>query len=267
MELKKVALITGCSSGVGRALCIALKKTGYVVIASARELDKIKDLEVDYRVRIDVTDQKSINMAVSEVITQFGRIDILVNNAGYSVRVAVEEMNLNMLEQMFQVNVYGMVRMIQTVTPYMREQHNGKIINVCSVSGRLTTGINGGYCATKHAVEAISEAARYELNAFGIQVTILEPGAMETTFFKTLSKNSDQNMMNKNSPYYSFYQKDLKRRLHQHNTPVVKSVNQICKVIEKKHLKTRYQISLSWIYRILIHLPDSIKEKLIYRFG
>ncbi len=263
----QVVLITGCSSGVGRNLCVALKKRGYTVVASARSLHKIEDLDVDMKVELDVTKGNTIKRAVDEMILRFGRIDILVNNAGYSVRVAVEEMNLHETEKMFDVNVYGVIRMIQEVAPYMRKQHYGKIVNIGSVAGKLTGMINGGYSATKHAVEAISEAARYELKQFGIQVTLLEPGAIETEFFNTLSLNSDQRMQRSESPYYAFYQRNLEEQKTQKRADVQESVERICRIIDKKKWKVRYTISLPLIYSILIKLPDGIKEKLILKFS
>lgn len=264
---KQVVLITGCSSGVGRNLCIALKKRGYLVIASARNLEKIKDLDTDMKVAIDVTDNISIKKAIGNIISKFGRIDILVNNAGYSIRSSVEDIDLDKIHQMFNVNVYGMIRMIKIVAPYMRTNHYGRIINIGSISGKITSIVNGGYCASKHAVEAISEAARYELKDFGIEVSVLEPGAMDTEFFNTLSKNSDSRMKNCQSIYNSFYQRDLNYRKRQKRADVKKSVDSICRIINKKRLKARYKISVPFYFSILCHLPDAIKEKLIIKFS
>lgn len=264
---EKVVLITGCSSGVGRSLCNELMEKGYRVVASARSLKSIEDLQVDLRVELDVTDNKSIEYAINMIIEKFGHIDILVNNAGYSVRSAIEEMNMDETENMFDVNVYGILRMIQVVVPYMRKQHSGKIMNIGSISGKLTGLINGGYCASKHAVEAITEAARYELREYGIQVTVVEPGAMETEFFHKLSINSDKRMNNEISPYFHIYQRDLKYRKNQNRTNVEESVKQISKIMNKKKWKVRYTISLSFIYSLLIRLPDWLKEILILKFN
>ena len=171
----KVALITGCSSGLGRKLCILLAQKGYQVVATARDISKIEELPVDSKLEMDVSDKESIEIAIEKVIRQYGKIDVLVNNAGYSVRSAIEEIDLKEIAKMFEVNVYGVIRMIQAVTPYMRKQNSGKIINVGSISGKLTGFVNGGYSASKHAVEAISDATRLELQSFGIQVSVLEP--------------------------------------------------------------------------------------------
>lgn len=264
---KKVVLITGCSSGIGKSLCEQMKSEGYIVVASARNKDSISTINADMLLEIDVTKEITISKAIEQIMNRYSRIDILVNNAGYSVRSAIEEIQISEIQQLFDVNVNGIIRMIQAVTPIMRAQEQGKIINIGSVSGKLTTGINGGYCASKHAVEAISEAARYELQPYGIQVTVLEPGAIDTNFFKTLSINSDERMNNSASPYFSFYQKDLNFRKRQERADIEKSVKVICKIIQKKHLRVRYTISLPIIFKILVRLPDGIREKMMLRLS
>jgi NADP-dependent 3-hydroxy acid dehydrogenase YdfG len=259
----KVVLITGCSTGVGRELCILLAEKGYQVVATARNISKIEDIPADLKLELDVSDKTSIDNAVGKVIRQYGKIDILVNNAGYSVRAAIEEIDLMEISQMFEVNVYGVIRMIQAVAPYMRKQNSGKIINVGSVSGKLTGFVNGGYCASKHALEAISDAARLELQSFGVQVSLLEPGAMDTDFFNTLSKNSDQRMKNNKSVYSSFYQSDLNYRKKQKRADVGKAAETIYKILKKKKLRARYKVVLPIFYSVLIALPDDIREKLM----
>ena len=262
----KVVLITGCSSGVGRKLCTLLAEKGYRVVATARDITKLDEIQVDMKLVLDVSDEESIENAMGKIIRQYGKIDILINNAGYSIRSAIEEIDLDEMSHMFDVNVYGLIRMIQAVSPYMRHQNSGRIINIGSVSGKLTGYVNGGYCASKHAVEAISDAARLELKSFGIQVALLEPGAMDTDFFKTLSKNSDQRMNNNKSPYSSFYQSDLNFRKKQKRAEVGKAAEDICKILEKKKLKARYKIALPIIYSVLIVLPDGIREKFMVFF-
>jgi NADP-dependent 3-hydroxy acid dehydrogenase YdfG len=263
----KVILITGCSTGVGRELCILLAKKGYQVVATARNISKIEDITADMKLELDVSDKASIDNAVGKVIRQYGKIDILVNNAGYSVRAAIEEIDLVEMSQMFEVNVYGVIRMIQAVAPYMRKQNSGKIINVGSVSGKLTGFVNGGYCASKHALEAISDAARLELQSFGVQVSLLEPGAMDTDFFKTLSKNSDERMKNNKSAYSSFYQSDLNYRKKQKRADVGKAAETIYKLLKKQKLKARYKVVLPIFYSVLIALPDGMREKLMLGFN
>lgn len=262
----KVTLITGCSSGLGRRLCILLAEKGYLVAATARDISKIDDVPADLKLKLDVTDEESIKNAVETVITHYGKIDILINNAGYSVRSAIEELDLKEMSQMFEVNVYGVIRMIQAVTPYMRKQNSGKIINIGSISGKLTGYVNGGYCASKHAIEAISDAARLELQRFGIQVSVLEPGAVNTEFFNTLSRNSDKKMKSDKSPYRDLYQNDMNYRKKQKRADAGKAAEDIYNKLIKKKLKARYLIAVPKIFNLLIALPDGLREKVMILF-
>ena len=263
----KVTLITGCSSGLGRRLCILLAEKGYLVAATARDISKIHDIPAALKLKMDVTDEESIKIAVETVIRQYGRIDILVNNAGYSVRSAIEEIDLKEMSQMFEVNVYGVIRMIQAVAPYMRKQNSGKIINIGSISGKLTGYVNGSYCASKHAIEAISDAARLELQSFGIQVSVFEPGAVDTEFFNTLSKNSDEKMKNNKSPYMDRYQNDMNYRKKQKRADIGKAAEDIYNKLNKKKLKARYLIAVPKIYNLLIVLPGGLREKILLLFS
>lgn len=259
----EVVLITGCSSGLGKGLCVLLVQKGYRVVATARDIGKIADVPADMKLELDVCDKKSIDHAIKMIIETYGKIDMLINNAGYSVRSAMEEFDLEEMSKMFDVNVYGVIRMIQAVAPYMRKENFGKIINVGSVSGKLTGFVNGGYCASKHAVEAISDATRLELRAFGIQVCVLEPGAIDTDFFHTLSKNSDRNMQNGNSPYHNLYQKDLNYRKKQKRADTVKATEEIYKIISREKLKARYRIVLPKKFSLLLLLPEAMRENML----
>lgn len=211
-----IALITGCSSGMGRALCQKMMEKGFKVIATARNISSMDGLEADIKLELDVTDEKSIRTVVNTVQKKYGHIDILVNNAGFSTRGALEEISVQKVQDMFDVNVFGMIRMIQAFSKMLRESKNGKLINIGSVSGRYTQAANGCYCASKHAVEAISEAARYELSPFGVQVTVIEPGPIDTNFFQKVATNSDTLMNNSKSPYYNIYSKNIKVRDRYH---------------------------------------------------
>lgn len=262
---EKVVLITGCSSGVGRELCRTLTEKGDLVVATARSLERLEGVPAALKVALDVTDQNSINRAVTAVMNAYGRIDVLVNNAGYSVRAAVEEIDLTEMARLFDVNVYGIVRMIQAVAPIMRQQRAGRIINIGSVSGRLTGLVNGGYCASKHAVEAISDAARLELQGFGIQVAVLEPGAMDTDFFRTLSQKSDQHMHNSQSPYHPFYQRDLAFQKKQKRADLHQATGEIGTILDSKKLKGRYPVALPFVYSLLLALPEGLREWLLLR--
>ena len=165
-------LVTGAGSGVGRATSVLLAARGHEVIATARNLASLSDLEVALRLRLDVTDAASIEQLVAEV----GSLDGLVNNAAIAVDGPVEHVDLDDVRQMFEVNVYGPVRLIQAFVPAMRQRRAGVVVNISSVAGRVAQPLDGFYSATKHALEAISEALYVELAHFGVRVVIIEPG-------------------------------------------------------------------------------------------
>jgi NAD(P)-dependent dehydrogenase (short-subunit alcohol dehydrogenase family) len=176
--MSKVVLITGCSTGIGRDLAQRLAQAGYTVVATARDVNTFADLSVALKLPLDVTRPKSIREVVERVMLCFGRIDVLVNNAGYAVRGAVEEVPVEQAQQMFDANVFGVMRMVQAVIPHMRQQKSGRIVNISSVVGKLVTPANGTYSASKFALEGLSNALRMELAPFGIQVVLIEPGSI-----------------------------------------------------------------------------------------
>jgi NAD(P)-dependent dehydrogenase (short-subunit alcohol dehydrogenase family) len=180
----KAVLITGCSTGIGRATALRLAGSGWTVYASARRPDTIADLR-DAGCRtlgLDVTDEDSMRAAVEEVERAEGAVGVLVNNAGYSQSGAIETVPLEAVRRQFETNVFGLVRLTQLVLPKMRSQRWGRIVNVGSVGGRVTFPGAGHYHATKYALEALSDALRFELRGFGIDVVLLEPGLITTEF-------------------------------------------------------------------------------------
>lgn len=263
MKNKKVVLITGCSSGIGRELSLILADKGYEVIATARDVTALEDLPVSLKLQLDVTNKESISQAVKEVISKYQRVDILINNAGYSVRGALEEISLESIKSMFDVNVYGIVNVIQSVVPMMRKNQCGRIINIGSISGKFTQPINGAYCASKHALEAISDALRYELHNHNIQVTVIEPGPIQTNFFKTMDKQSDKWMKNPASVYESLYLLDAKHKEKQSYTQPKKAAEIICKIIGKERLKSRYEVAVPYAYSMFARFPYSLRDYLM----
>jgi NAD(P)-dependent dehydrogenase (short-subunit alcohol dehydrogenase family) len=171
-------LITGCSSGFGRATTIELTKRGHDVLASARRPETLDDLDCTDKLRLDVDDDAS----VAEAVQRAGQIDALVNNAGFGMTGPIEHVPLDEFRRMFETNVLGAVRMIQAVLPQMRERGSGTIVNVTSLAGLVTAPTGGAYSATKHALEAVSDALHYEVGHFGIRVALVEPGYVETEF-------------------------------------------------------------------------------------
>ena len=183
-EVSKAVLITGCSTGIGRATAERLVTRGHTVYATARRPDSMADLEAKgcRALALDVTDEASMQAAVSAVEEAEGAVGALVNNAGYSQSGAVESVNLDDVRAQFETNVFGVIRMSQLVLPGMRRQRWGRIVNVGSMGGKLTFPGGGIYHATKHAVEAISDAMRFEVKGFGVDVALIEPGLIKTDF-------------------------------------------------------------------------------------
>lgn len=172
------ALITGCSTGFGRAAAVELTKRGFEVVATARRPETLEDLDVTEKLRLDVDDDAS----VAEVKSRAGEIDALVNNAGWGIHAPIEKLPLGEFRKLLETNVLGAVRMIQAFAPQMRERGSGVIVNVSSVAGRVAAPLGGYYSASKYALEAISEALHYEIGHFGVRVAIVEPGGFETSF-------------------------------------------------------------------------------------
>jgi NAD(P)-dependent dehydrogenase (short-subunit alcohol dehydrogenase family) len=183
-EASKAVLITGCSSGIGHATAEHLAARGWTVYASARRTESIADLAERgcKTLALDVTDESSMRAAVAEVEDAEGAVGALVNNAGYSQSGAIETLPLDRLRAQFETNVFGLVRMCQLVLPGMRRQIWGRIVNVSSMGGRLTFPGGGAYHGTKHAVEALSDALRFEVRGFGVHVVVIEPGLIKTRF-------------------------------------------------------------------------------------
>jgi NAD(P)-dependent dehydrogenase (short-subunit alcohol dehydrogenase family) len=177
-------LITGCSTGIGRATAQRLARAGHTVYATARRLESIADLEPDgcRLLALDITDEQSMMAAVGVIESEHGAVGALVNNAGYSQSGAVETVPIELVRRQFETNVFGLVRLTQLVLPKMRERRRGRIVNISSMGGRLVFPGGGVYHATKYAVEALSEALRFELRGFGIDVVLIEPGLIRTSF-------------------------------------------------------------------------------------
>jgi len=177
-------LVTGCSSGIGEATAGRLAGLGWTVYATARRPETLTGLA--HRgcrtLALDVTDEASMAAAVAAVEEAEGAVGVLINNAGYSQSGAVESVPMADVRRQFETNVFGLVRMCQLVLPGMRAQGSGRIVNVSSMGGRLTFPGGGLYHGTKHAVEAISDALRYEVAGFGVQVVVVEPGIIRTRF-------------------------------------------------------------------------------------
>ena len=197
MTDRGAVLITGCSTGIGRAVVEDLLRQGHTVWATARRLDTVTDLadRGAHVTALDVTDEASMSVAVAEVEAAHGSVGTLVNNAGFGEYGAVEEVDMDKVRAMFETNVFGLARMCQLVLPGMRRAGKGRIINIGSMGGRFTFPMGGYYHATKYAVEALTDALRMEVKSFGVDVALVEPGVTRSSFvprfklFRTSNRN------------------------------------------------------------------------------
>jgi NAD(P)-dependent dehydrogenase (short-subunit alcohol dehydrogenase family) len=171
-------LITGCSTGIGRAAAVELTKRGHEVVATARRPETLEDLDVAATLALDVDDDSSVREAVAAA----GELDALVNNAGFGVSGPVEQIGVDHARAIMETNFFGAVRMIQAVLPQLRSRGAGTIVNVTSLAGRVAPPLGGFYAASKYALEGLSEALHYEVGHFGIRVRIVEPGIFSTAF-------------------------------------------------------------------------------------
>lgn len=194
----KSVLITGASTGIGRAAALYLAERGYRVAATSRSLDRLNGLRREaerfgdiHCVELDVDSDRSVTEATESVIEAYGRVDVLVNNAGYGLWGPVQSFSLEELRSQLETNFFGAFRMIKAVLPSMTAAGSGTIINVSSVEGRLVTPFSGGYAASKFALEGLSEALRYELWPQGIRVAVVEPGLFATGFHDSQVEAAD----------------------------------------------------------------------------
>ena len=180
-------LITGCSTGIGRATALHLVQRGHTVYASARREETLADLERAgcRTLALDVTSEASMRAAVDRVVAEEGAVGALVNNAGYSQSGAIETVDMDDVRRQFETNVFGLIRMCQLVLPSMRERRAGRIVNISSMGANFTFPGGGIYHATKYAVEAVSDALRFEVKGFGVHVAIVQPGLIRTEFSET----------------------------------------------------------------------------------
>jgi len=208
---KKCVLITGCSSGIGRATAEAFLAADWLVVATARDVDDVADLAEAgcETLELDVTDPDQVARAVEETVEIGGAIDCLVNNAGYAQLGPIEDVPTRDLHRQFDVNVYGPHRLARAAVAHMRAQGEGRIVNVSSVLGRLSVAGTGPYAGSKHALEAMSDALRAEVEEFGIEVVLIEPGTVESRFVERTDDELPRQRTPAYEPLYELYD-DLK---------------------------------------------------------
>jgi len=262
----KAVLITGCSTGIGRAAAEHLAGRGWTVYATARRPESIEDLKAKgcRTLALDVTDEQSMSDAVKQVEEAEGAVGVLVNNAGYSQSGAVESVNLDDVRRQFETNVFGLIRMCQLALPSMRRQGWGKIVNISSMGGRMTFPGGGIYHGTKHAVEAISDALRFEVRGFGVDVVVIEPGLIKTQFGEA-AVSSIHSGTTSNGPYAEFNSAVAAMTAGAYEGPLAKLgggpetvARKIEKAISRRRPRTRYPVTPSARIIMGIHtvLPD-----------
>jgi NAD(P)-dependent dehydrogenase (short-subunit alcohol dehydrogenase family) len=264
---RQVVLITGCSTGIGRATAVEAARRGHQVFASARHRDDIADLTAKgiETLALDVTDSSSVSDGVKSVLGSTGRIDAVVNNAGYGQYGAIEDVSEDEWRRQFEVNVFGAISVLRAVLPAMRRARGGTIVNVSSLAGKVTVPFAGAYCASKHALEAISDALRVELAPWRIRVVVVEPGPIGTRFGDR-TREATARILGTAGPYSDFYgqaerasEKSFQRG--KRRPEVVARV--IVGAIESKRPRTRYRVAP--LARILVPLKSMTTDRFLDR--
>lgn len=256
-DRSRAVLITGCSSGIGEATARRLAQKGWPVYATARRIESIEHL-ADLGCRLlalDVTDEDSTSAAVQEVVRDQGAVGVLINNAGYSQSGAIESVSMDDVRRQFETNVFGVIRMCQLALPGMRAQRFGRIVNVSSMGANFTFPGGGLYHASKYALEAISDALRFEVAGFGIDVVVLQPGLILTRFGQAASASIDSlpQAGEDRSPYASFNATVAKASSDAYENPLFAKLGgppeAVAKVIERaigaRRPRPRYRITPS----------------------
>lgn len=252
-ERRKAVLITGCSSGIGRATALGMQTAGWLVYATARRAASIEDLaRAGCRtMELDVTDEASIQQAVEQIESECSAIDALVNNAGYSQSGTIEETPIALIRRQFETNVLGLARITQLVLPGMRRAGQGRIVNLGSMGGSLAFPGGGYYHATKYALEAFSDALRFEVGGLGIDVILIQPGLIRTEFSETAVLSVPAQAAD--SPYRALmttvkqatrdaYIKGLAAKLAGEPDDVARTIEQ---ALTAKRPKSRYRVTAS----------------------
>ncbi len=270
--MQKVILITGCSSGIGYDAIFALKKRGHRVIASCRKADdlqKLKDQEIE-AVLLDVSDSQSIKTTFEQVLSMTeGRIDILINNAGYGQAGALEDVSRDVMRKQFETNVFGLLELTNLAIPIMRQQGQGRIINLSSILGVISMPFRGAYNASKYAVEGLCDTLRLELSSSNIKVITIEPGPIESKFRDNVVDGSLKEIDINKSYFNKQYQKMLTEYKQKKSDSVFTKktdavINCFIHAIESAKPKAKYPVTTP--AHLLIFLKRILSTRMLDRF-
>ena len=247
---QKIILITGCSSGIGLDAAVALSHRGHRVIATCRKTDDVKKLIAlgCETVRMDMNNTQSITEAFSEILTKTaGRLDILINNAGYGQAGALEDVSREALRCQFETNVFGVMELTRLVIPVMRQQNQGRIINISSVLGLISMPFRGAYNASKYAVEGLSDTLRLELKSSGIAVICIQPGPINSQFRNSAVNLSLNKIDLQHSHFRAQYQHMMSSFLQQKSNSIFTRgtdvvIGKLIQAIESKNPKIKYPV-------------------------
>jgi NAD(P)-dependent dehydrogenase (short-subunit alcohol dehydrogenase family) len=266
----RVILVTGCSSGIGRATALEAARRGHRVFASARNRNDLVELErgADASLStlgLDVTDPASVRSAVGGVLSRAGRLDALVNNAGYAQYGAVEEVSPEEWRAVFDVNFFGLLDVTRAVLPAMRAAGRGTIVLMSSLGGRVSVPFASPYCASKHAVEAVADALRVEAAPFGIRVVTIEPGPIDTRFTER-ARSIVGPLIARPGPYRAFYanaEKAMDGDFRRGHLPPERVARIVLDAIESSRPRTRYRVT--WLAKTLIAMKRALPDRWIDR--
>lgn len=271
MENKKTALITGCSTGIGFDTALLLARQGFWVFATMRDLKKAGPLRQAARgltleiLPLDVDKPASVQKAAASLLKKTGRIDVLVNNAGWGAFGALEEFSDEEIRAQYETNVFGLMRVTRAVLPAMRAQKSGRIIHIGSLAGKMTFAGIGLYCSTKYAVEAITESLRLEVRPFNIQVSVVEPGQINTRF--KANRHKAKTFIKKGSAYQDVMNQVLNYGNQQSaKAPGPENVaGTILKALQAHRMAVRYPAGFDaeWFPVIRWFLPDVVYDLLL----
>jgi len=252
VKAKKV-LVTGCSSGIGHATALLLRDSGWHVLPTARNEDDLEALKAEgfNPVALDLFDSGSVDRAAAETLELFqGSIGAMVNNAGFAQFGAVEDVSRENLRRQFEVNLFGMQQLTNLFVPLFRKQGWGRIVNVSSVYGRVTAPMVGAYCASKHAMESLSDALRMELRGSGVALSLIEPGAIRTEFRRNAAAQAERSLDLASAEFKGRYSQLIRRKAERSDKPRRFSLppeavaKKIRHALESRRPKSRYCVTL-----------------------